>query len=330
MLVDIIQFLVKLNDKLFFAADSLLERLPLPDWAIDAVIDSMHMLPFLVVIFFVIEFIEYYYSDKMESLAKYSGKAGPFAGSLLASFPQCGFSVIASTLYSKRLITKGTLIAVFLSTSDEAIPVLLSDPAYLYLVVPVVAAKICIAITAGYFIDFIIDCKHKYTEKSDSHSINDDCGEDTGCCHHHVTGHSKSDLFVHPLKHSANIFIFILFVTLVINYYIMLTGGEENLGRLFLGDSVFQPVVTAIVGLIPNCAISIAITLMYVKGAISFGSAIAGLCSSAGLGLLVLVKRNTSAKDTVKIILILLAISIFAGIAIQAAGISPLHLNYSV
>ncbi len=327
MLVDVIQFLVKLNDRLFMAADTLLEKLPFPDWAIDAIIDSVHMLPFLVVIFFVIEFIEYFYSEKMESIAKYSGKAGPFAGSLLASFPQCGFSVIAATLYSKRLITKGTLIAVFLSTSDEAIPVLLSDPAYIYLVVPVLIAKICIAIAAGYFIDFLIDCKHKYTENSPTEHAQHEEDEEMGCCHHHVSGHSKKDLVLHPLKHSANIFVFILFVTLVINYYISLSGGEENLGQLFLGNSVFQPVLSALIGLIPNCAISIAITLMYVKGAISFGSAIAGLCSGAGLGLLVLLKRNTSFKDTMKIILILLVVSIFSGIVIQAMNISPLNMN---
>ena len=328
MLVDIIQFLVRLNDKFFFAIDGLLEKLPFPDWAIDAVIDSVHMLPFLVLIFFVIEFIEYYYSDKMESIAKYSGKAGPLAGSLLASFPQCGFSVIASTLYSKRLITKGTLIAVFLSTSDEAIPVLLSDPSSVYLVVPVVLFKLVIAIVAGYFIDFIIDCKHKYSDEiTHSHTEEHENDEEIGCCHHHITGHSKRDLILHPLKHSANIFIFILFVTLVINYNIMLVGGEENIGQFFLNDSIFQPVVTALIGLIPNCAISIAITLMYLKGAISFGSAIAGLSSGAGLGLLVLLKRNTSFKDTLKIILILLAVSIFAGIVIQYMNISPLHIN---
>ena len=121
MLVDIIQFLVKLNDKIFFAADTLLEKLPLPDWALDAFIDSVHMLPFLIVIFFVIEFIEYYYSEKMESIAKYSGKAGPFAGSLLASFPQCGFSVIASTLYTRNFITRGTLISVYCVSSCHSL-----------------------------------------------------------------------------------------------------------------------------------------------------------------------------------------------------------------
>lgn len=328
MLVDVIQFLVKLNDRLFFAADSLLEKLPFPDWAIDAIIDSIHMLPFLVLIFFVIEFLEFYYSDKMESIAKYSGKAGPFAGSLLASFPQCGFSVIASTLYTKRLITKGTLIAVFLSTSDEAIPVLLSEPSSVYLVVPVVLFKLVIAIFAGYFIDFIIDCKHKYSDEvSDVLIKKADEESDVGCCHHHVTGSSKRDLVLHPIKHSANIFIFILLVTLVLNYCIMLVGGEENIGQFLLSDSVFQPVITALFGLIPNCAVSIAITLVYLKGAISFGSAIAGLCSGAGLGLLVLLKRNSSFKDTLKIVLILYAISVFAGVVIQYMNISPLHLN---
>lgn len=329
MLVDIIKFMVNLNDKLFFIADSLIRKLSLPDWTLDAIIDSVHMLPFLIVIFFLIEFIEFYYSDKMQSIAKYSGKAGPLAGSLLASFPQCGFSVIASTLYTKKLITKGTLIAVFLSTSDEALPVLLSDPSYIYLVVPVLIIKITIAISAGYFIDFIIDCRHKYTENPDEQikMESENEVEETGCCHHHVSRHSKKELIIHPLKHSANIFVFILLVTLAINYYIMLCGGEENLSSLFLADSVLQPVAAAIVGLIPNCAVSIAITLMYVKGAISFGSAIAGLCSGAGLGLLVLVKKNSSLKDTLKIILILLSISIFAGVLIQAMNISPLHLN---
>lgn len=306
-----------LNDKLFFAVDELIENLPILPWIADAIIDSIHMLPFLILIFFIIELVESYYSEKMEVIAKYSGKAGPLAGSLLASFPQCGFSVIASTLYTKRFITKGTLLAVYLSTSDEAIPVLLSDPTKINLVVPVVLTKIFIAILAGYFIDFIIDCKHKLT---DENTTVDE--EEIGCCHHHIGERRKRDLILHPLKHTANIFVFILLVTLLINYCIVLAGGEDNLGKFFLGDSIFQPVMAALIGLIPNCAISIAITIMYMKGAISFGSAIAGLSSSAGLGLLVLLKRNKSLKDTMKIIALLLAVSIFAGIVLQYLNIS--------
>ena len=124
-------------------------------------------------------------------------------------------------------------------------------------------------------------------------------------------------MLLHPLEHTVNVFIFVVLITVGLNYMVHCIGGEENLGQYFLNDSILQPVITAIVGLIPNCAISIAITLMYLKGAIGFGSVISGLCSSAGLGLLVLLKKNTSLKDSAKIILMLLCVSIFWGIVIQ-------------
>ncbi|MBS4760603.1 MAG: arsenic efflux protein [Clostridium sp.] len=283
-------------------------------WVIDAIKDSIHMLPFLFIIFVVIEVIEYFYSSKINQLTKYSGKAGPLVGSIAASFPQCGFSVIASTLYTKKLITKGTLLAVYLSTSDEAIPVILAEPSKIQLVIPLLITKIIIAIAAGYFIDFIIDSAHKTTEE-----IQEDSTEEAqeGCCHHHVNKPRKRDLLLHPIEHTLNVFVFVLIVTLGINYLVNRAGGEENLGQYFLHDSIFQPILTAIAGLIPNCAVSIAITLMYLKGAIGFGSVIAGLSSSAGLGILVLLKKNENFKDTVKIILLLLTISIFSGIIIQ-------------
>ena len=146
LFISLIAALNKLNELIFLPVDTLIEKMPLADWLADALKDSLHMLPFLFFIFVVIEVIEYFYSNKMTKFAKYSGKAGPLAGSLAASFPQCGFSVIASTLYTKKLITKGTLLAVYLSTSDEAIPVILSEPSKLYLVVPLLLTKIIIAI----------------------------------------------------------------------------------------------------------------------------------------------------------------------------------------
>ena len=315
LFISLIAALNKLNELIFLPVDTLIEKMPLADWLADALKDSLHMLPFLFFIFVVIEVIEYFYSNKMTKLAKYSGKAGPLAGSLAASFPQCGFSVIASTLYTKKLITKGTLLAVYLSTSDEAIPVILSEPSKLYLVVPLLLTKIIIAIIAGYAIDFIID------QTKNNNSLNDtveDTEDEQGCCKHHINKPRKRDLIFHPVEHTFNVFIFILIITIGINYLVFTIGGEENLGQYFLHDSVLQPVITAIVGLIPNCAVSIAITLMYLKGALGFGSVIAGLCSSAGLGILVLFKKNDSLKDTLKIIFILLFVSIFSGILIQA------------
>lgn len=318
ILVNFVSGINSLNNFVFSPIDSLIEKLPASDWLIDAIIDSIHMLPFLFAIFVVIEIVEYFYSEKINKLAQYSEKLGPLAGSLAASFPQCGFSVIASTLYTKKMITKGTLLAVYLSTSDEAIPVILAEPSKIGLVVPLLITKIIIAVVAGYAIDFIMDKSLSLKNPEVKENVDNDAMHD-GCCHHHLHEPRLKDLILHPVAHTLNVFVFILIVTVGLNFLIFKTGGEENIGQYFLHNSVFQPVITAIAGLIPNCAISVAITLMYLKGAISFGSVISGLCSSAGLGLLVLFKRNESIKDTLKIIVMLLFISIFSGILIQFA-----------
>ena len=315
LIIKSVSALNSFNEWIFSPIDGLIESISMAEWLADAFKDSLHMLPFLFLIFVVIEVIEFFYSQKMTQLAKYSSKAGPLVGSLAASFPQCGFSVIASTLYTKGLITKGTLIAVFLSTSDEAIPVILSEPSKMYLIVPILLTKIFIGISAGYLIDFLLD-QFKNDDK-DNEQETENIEVEEGCCKHHVHKPRKRDLLLHPLEHTVNVFIFVVLITVGLNYMVHCIGGEENLGQYFLNDSILQPVITAIVGLIPNCAISIAITLMYLKGAIGFGSVISGLCSSAGLGLLVLLKKNTSLKDTAKIILMLLCVSIFWGIVIQ-------------
>lgn len=315
ILLNTVTFLNKINEYFFAPIDLIVDKLPFAEWIVDALKDSIHMLPFLFFIFVFIELIEYFYSNKMTELAKYSSKAGPLAGSLAASFPQCGFSVIASTLYTKRLITKGTLLAVYLSTSDEAIPVIMAEPSKLHLVVPILLTKIVIAIIAGYLIDFVLNqTKSENTPISKQDAEEE---EEEGCCKHHISKPRKRDLILHPVEHTFNVFIFILLITIGINYLVFRVGGEENLGQYLLSNSIFQPVITAIVGLIPNCAVSIAITLMYLKGAIGFGSVISGLCSSAGLGILVLFKKNSSLKDTFRIIIMLLGVSIFSGILIQ-------------
>lgn len=316
LIIKSVSALNSFNEWIFSPIDRLIDSMSMAEWLADAIKDSLHMLPFLFLIFVVIEVIEFFYSKKMTQLAKYSSKAGTLVGSIAASFPQCGFSVIASTLYTKRLITKGTLIAVFLSTSDEAIPVILSEPSKMYLIVPILLAKIFIGISAGYLIDFLLGQFKNADENNAQNAENLEVEE--GCCKHHVHKPRKRDLLLHPLEHTVNVFIFVVFITVGLNYMVHCIGGEENLGQYFLNDSILQPVITAIVGLIPNCAISIAITLMYLKGAIGFGSVISGLCSSAGLGLLVLLKKNTSLKDSAKIILMLLGVSIFWGIVIQS------------
>lgn len=301
------------NDFMFGPIDMLIAKMPMVDWAKSALTDSVHILPSLFIIFFIIEIMEYYFAHKMSSIVKHSNKTGPVIGSLLASLPQCGFSVVASTLYSKKLIAVGTLIAVYLSTSDEAIPIILANPGYAHIVIKLLIVKILIGIIAGYLINFIFE----RGKQAEVNVIVDD-EADEGCHKHHLTKISdKKELFIHPIIHTASVFIFVFLVTLGINYLVTLAGGEENLGKYFLSNSIFQPAIMALFGLIPNCASSVAITLMYLKGAIGFGSVVAGLCSSAGLGLLVLMKRNNDVKDTLRIIGLLLLVSTVSGIIIQ-------------
>lgn len=291
----------------------LIQNISSQEWVKSAFIDSIQILPFLFIIFLVIEFAEYFFAYKMNNLIKHSKKAGPLIGSLVASVPQCGFSVIASTLYTKRLITVGTLIAVYLSTSDEAIPIILAKPGMAPVVIKLIIIKILIGILAGYSINLFLKKREQQILTTEENGCSDE-----GCCNHHLEEKpDKKELILHPLAHTANVFFFILVVTLGINYLVTLVGGEENLGKYFLSDTVFQPVIMAFLGLIPNCAASVAITMMYLKGAIGFGSVVAGLSSSAGLGTLVLLRKNDNKKDTFRIIGLLLSISIISGIIIQ-------------
>ncbi|NOU35842.1 MAG: arsenic efflux protein [Kiritimatiellaceae bacterium] len=279
-----------------------------------ALIDSAGMIPFLLFIYFVVEWFERKFGGSIEHRLKKSAKAGPALGALFGCVPQCGFSVVAASFYSRRLITTGTLLAVILSTSDEAIPVMLAQPGRCGIVITLLITKLIIGITAGFLIDFFMR-RRKSVEAASAIQANEH--HELGCCNHQLSGKPNPwQLLKHPLIHTAKIFLFIFAVTLGINGLIALVG-EENLGRVLLRHSLFQPFLAALVGLIPNCAASVAIAEMFLKGGISFGSAVAGLCCSGGLGLLVLVRENRDFKDTLRVIALLVFISTVAGLAIQ-------------
>ncbi len=290
-----------------------LENFGMAEWVADAIGDSFAVLPFLFVIFLLVEFFEFYFSDKVNAFMKSAKKSGPVIGSLASIIPQCGFSVIASTLYVRRFITRGTLLAIYLATSDEAIPVLLSNPESYHYVIPVIAVKLLVAIPAGYLVDFLF--KQQEQEPLQHDEYGDEHIEE-GCCHHEIMKGRRRDLVIHPVKHTLHTFAFILVITLILNYFISVDVISSFYSSDITAFKIFQPFVTAIVGLIPNCAVSIAITLMLIKGTISFGAAMAGLMSNAGLGLLVLIRMN-NIKDTLKNILILLVISTVCGIVLQ-------------
>lgn len=309
MLTNLFEKFTVLNNFLFGGIDKLIENIGLPDWTCDAVIDSIHTLPFLFMVFVFIEFFEYFWADKINRFMKESEKTGPLIGSLASIIPQCGFSIIASTLYTNKLITRGTLIAIYLATSDEALPVLLSYPEKIHLVLPVIGAKLIIAITAGYMIDFIFKSVIDKNADEDIH--------EEGCCKHDILTNNKNNLWLHPLMHTLNVFTFVLIITLILNFFIKDTAIINLLSNPDIKFKILEPVLTGIIGLIPNCAVSIALTMLLIKGTISFGAAISGLCSNAGLGLLVLLRKNEKFKDSLLIILLLLIISILSGLVLQ-------------
>ena len=307
-----------INDFLFGWFDNIIESIGMPDWACDAVIDSFHTIPFLFIVFVFIELFEYYWAEKLDKFMKTAGKAGPIIGSLAAIVPQCGFSIIASSLYANKLVTRGTLIAIYLATSDEALPVLVSYPEKIGLILPVVGIKILVAITAGYLVDLLFKSKIEITKEhlhNHKHHKHDDIEE--GCCKHDIITDNKINLWLHPMMHTLNVFVFVLVITLILNFFISDTTVMGILSNTDIKTRILEPILTALVGLIPNCAISIALTMLLIKGSISFGAAMAGLCANGGLGLLVLLRKNKSFKDSILIIVLLYAISVISGYIID-------------
>ena len=262
----------------------------------DAIIDSVKLIPFLFLTYLLMEYIEHKTKEKTKETIKKSGKYGPFIGALLGIVPQCGFSVSATNLYAARVITLGTLIAVYLSTSDEMLPIFLSEGVAIDIILKILAIKLIIGMIAGFLIDFVMRLKNKgNTEKE---KIIDLCEKEHCHCEHGI--------FKSALKHTINIFIFIFLFTLVINLVIHLIG-EENIAGFMLDRPILGPILSGIIGLIPNCASSVIITQMYLTNIISIGTMIAGLLVSAGVGLAVLFRINKGVKENIKITILLYA-----------------------
>ena len=317
-----LKYFISLGDKLFIIPDRLVMALNVADWVKDALIDTIHMLPFLFFVFLAIEIIEHKYSDKIKKLFGYSMILGPVIGAVAAVFPQCGFSVIAAGLYIKRIISRGTLIAVFIATSDEAIPILLSNTSMYKIILPTIGIKILVGIVAGYLVDLFSRRKLRMRFKKPEKSEENEEEKDVGCCEHHITDGKNKEIILHPIIHTVHIGFFILLITLILNYlfdctdFEIMVTGVNGVSNLPVKNIYFAPIFTSIFGLIPNCSVSIGITLLYINGIINFPAMISGLCASAGLGLLVLLRRNRI-KDTLLVVIILLSISIICGLILS-------------
>lgn len=298
---------------------------------LDALFDSLRMIPFLFAAYIFIELIEYKFGDKIRKNAQRAGKAGPAIGAIAGTLPQCGFSVVITALYTQKLVTIGTLLAVYLSTSDEAIPIILANPDKVGLIFPLLLSKVIIGITAGYSLDFIYRRRNRevlkhisdYKEDKDDKShyeSHESVKDEQACCGHSACSASKKfdlrELFLHPLIHTLKIFVYVLIISFLIGLAIFYIGND-NLTAFLSGNAFWQPFLAALVGLIPNCAASVAITQLYIDGIISYSSVIAGLCASGGLGLLLLFKEDKSRKDAYRILVLLYSISVLAGLIFQ-------------
>lgn len=270
----------------------------------DTLLDTIKLLPFLFVAFLIIEFIEHKLSNKQENIISKSGKLGPIVGALLGAVPQCGFSVLATNLYVTRIISLGSLISIYLSTSDELIPLMISHNAPITKILSIVSIKVVIGMISGFLIDLLI----RKTTKSDFVLCED---EDCDCDHSII----KSSL-IHTLK----IAFFILIITFLINilfHYVDLSFLESALKN----NKILTPFIASLIGLIPNCASSVMISELYLNNLISLGTTLSGLLTGSGVAIMVLVRKNKNISENIFIIGLIYIIGVIWGLLFNFIGV---------
>lgn len=250
-------------------------------------------------------------SNKTKEIIKDAGKVGPLWGGILGAFPQCGFSAAASNFFAGRVITIGTLISIYLSTSDEMLPIFISESVPISTILKILGIKVFIGMVSGFAIEILLG--RLYKKKNQGHQVED-------IDHSHGHCNCGTGLFVSSIAHTLKIFVFILLISLGINLVICFIG-EESLSMIFSNIPVLGEAIAGLVGLIPNCAASVVITQLYLEGIISAGPMISGLLASAGVGILVLFKENKNLTQNFTILGILYGVSVAWGVLIEALGI---------
>lgn len=270
------------------------------------IIDSIKLVPFLFITYIIMELIEHHAGEKTEKIIKKSGKFGPAIGALLGIVPQCGFSAIAANFYAARIITRGTLIAIFLSTSDEMLPILISEGAELGLILQILIIKVVIGMAIGIIIDIFNKNNNNKNKTEEIHKI----------CEHEHCNCEEEGVVKSSIKHTAQIFIYIFIITLIINAIIHFIG-EDNIANFIINIPVIGTLIAGLIGVIPNCASSIILTELYLEGIITLGPMIAGLLVNSGVGILILFKVNKNKKENLTILGILYIVGITAGIVLD-------------
>lgn len=271
----------------------------------DTYIDSLRILPFLFLAYLVMECLEHWTGGKMQAVVRKSGKAGPAIGGILGIFPQCGFSAAAANLYAGRIITMGTLVAVFISTSDEMLPIMVSENVGISMIGKILLVKVLFALVAGFLVDVLF---RKKEEPQIGHL----------CERQHC--HCERGIWRSAFSHTWKIFLYIIAVSLILNFVIALVG-EETLAAVVLNKPALSLFVSALVGMIPNCASSVILTQLYLGGVLGAGALMAGLLSGSGVGFLVLLRVNEDKKENLRIFGLLYALGVAGGALIELLGV---------
>ena len=288
------------------------------DALLDAVLDSLKILPFLFITYLVMEYLESHTEDRVRNLVKRAGWMGPFWGSLLGAVPQCGFSAAASNLYAGRAISLGTLIAIFLSTSDEMVPIMISEAVPLSRMIKLLLAKLIIGILCGFVIDGF--CHIRNSRRTGQPEDGEDFQIERLCEKEHCHCESGS-IMISALKHTLHIILFVFLITIFLNIAFLFLG-EERLASLISVRPFLGLFVSALVGLIPNCGASVLLTQMYLHNVLPASHLIAGLLDGAGVGLLILFRVNPNQKENILIMLLLYLLALVFGMLIHFLGIS--------
>ncbi len=278
----------------------------MPDFLIDAVFDTLKALPFLFGAFLLMEYLEHHGSAPLTLGIARLGPMGPLGGAVVGCIPQCGLAAAAANLFAARLISPGTLLAVFLAASDEAAPMLLAAPEAYPILLRLILIKLAAAIVFGFLVDLLIFRRHAPAVPEEGEKL-ELCG-DCGCGEHSILRAA--------LVHTGKLAAFLLGINLLLGGSIAWIGAEQ-LSRLLIAGSALQPFAAALVGFIPNCGASVLLTRLYLQGMLSFGALTAGLCASAGVGLAVLFRANRSRPgENLLLLLLLYAASVLTGILV--------------
>lgn len=293
------------------------------DVILDALLDTVKLLPFLFLTYLVMEYLEHKTKDKSKQIMQKSGSFGPLIGGIVGAFPQCGFSAAAASLYSGGVITAGTLLAIFLSTSDEMLPIFISESVNAGVILRILGLKILLGAVSGFAIDILWrfggrkrkareEHKHIHREHHEK-DIHDLCESEHCHC-------ENGSIVGSALKHTLQITLFIFLISLVIGFFVEM-AGRDAIGYFISGKPIVGVFLAALVGLIPNCASSVVITQLYLTGILGAGQMMAGLLVGAGVGILVLCRTNKGIKENLGLIGILYGTGVFWGILIEVLGI---------